>query len=344
VNAAGQAYITGHTQDATYPVTAGAARAKFGGVVDGFVTRLNASGTGLVYSTFLGGSMADFSNAIALDSSGYAYLAGGTDGSFPTTTGAYQTSAANDGYRKGFVTKLSPLGKALVYSTYIKDAANVSFSSIAVDRSHYAHVTGYSDGSQYPVTRSAVQGTCHSTSYGCLTQAVVTKLNAAGSGLLYSGYFGASDGTNNYFPGNIANGIAVDNDGGFYITGRTSAGLKTTSGSVEPNYHSNGNSTDAFVAKFNVYGTTSTTKVSFTSPTNGSTTPARVSVTAKATSTTSVPVAYMQLYVDGVRKAQVSGSALDTALTLRTGLHRLTAQAINKDSTVAKSTIYVTAK
>ena len=343
VNSLGQAYIVGHTQDAAYPVTAGAARPKFGGVVDGFVTRLNATGSGLVYSTFLGGSLADFANAIALDSSGYAYVAGGTDGSFPTTSGAYEATATNNGYRKGFITKLSPLGKALVYSTYVKGAANVSFSSIAVDKSHYAHVTGYTDGSQYPVTNNAVQGTCHQASGSCLTQAIVTKINAAGSGLLYSSYFGASDGTNNYFPGNIGNGIAVDSNGGFYITGRTSAGLKTTSSAAEPSYRSNTNSTDAFVAKFNAYGTSSTTKVAIASPANGSTTPKLVNVSAAAVALDS-PVAYMQLYVDGVRKTQVSGGVLLTNIKLAAGQHRITAQAINKDSSVAKATVNITAK
>ncbi len=343
VNSSGEAYIVGHTQDSAYPVTSGEVGSKFGGVVDGFVTRLNASGTGLVYSTFLGGSLADFANAIALDSSGYAYIAGGTDGSFPTTSGAYQPTASDNGYRKGFVTKLSPMGKALIYSTYVRDAANVSFSSIAVDKSHYAHVTGYTDGSQYPATGTAVQGTCHQGTSGCLTQAVVTKLNATGSGLLYSSYFGASDANNNYFPGNIGNGIAVDGNGGFYITGRTSGGLKTSSTAAEPSYRSNGNSTDAFVAKFNVYGTSSTTKVTVISPVDGTSVPKQATVSAVGLAISS-PVAYMQIYVDGVRKAQVSGSLISTTVTLAAGSHRITAQAINKDSSIAKSTVYVTAK
>ncbi|ABF43746.1 cell surface glycoprotein (s-layer protein) related protein-like protein [Candidatus Koribacter versatilis Ellin345] len=343
VNTAGEAYIVGHTQDSAYPVTSGEVGSTFGGVVDGFVTRLNASGSGIVYSTFLGGSLADFANAVALDSSGYAYIAGGTDGDFPTTSSAYQTTASNNGYRKGFVTKLSPMGKALIYSTYIRGAANVSFSSIAVDKSHYAHVTGYSDGSQYPATSTAVQGTCHQGPSGCLTQAVVTKVNATGSGLLYSSYFGASDASNNYFPGNIGNGIAVDNNGGFYITGRTSAGLKTTSSAAEPSYRSNSNSTDAFVAKFNVYGTSSATKVIVLLPLDGSLVTAKAGVSATALGSSS-PVAYMQVYVDGVRKAQVSGSTILTVVSLGTGQHRITAQAINKDSSIAKSTVYVTAK
>jgi hypothetical protein len=341
VNSAGEAYITGHTQDVKYPVTTGAAQTKFGGVVDGFVTRLNASGSGLVYSTFLGGSLADFSYGIDLDSAGYAYVAGGTDGDFPTTAGAYETSATNNGYRKGFITKVSPLGKALVYSTYIKDAGNVTFNGIAVDQNHYAYVTGYTDGKQYPATSTADQGTCYTGPYGCLTQAVITKLNAAGSALLYSSYFGASDATNNYFPGNIGNAIATDGAGGFYITGRSSAGLKTTSSSVEPSYRSNSNSSDAFVAKFDVAGAAaSQTKVTISSPTSSSTSsPLRITGSASGAS-----VAVMQVYVDGVREAQVAGTAISTSCKVASGQRRITVQAVNQDGSIAKSTMYVTVK
>ena len=269
VSAAGEAYITGYTQDSAYPVTAGGKQTKFGGVVDAFVTKLNAAGSGLMYSTFLGGSLADFANAIAVDSKGYAYIAGSTDGAFPITAGAYNTTATNNGYRKGFITKISPLGKALVYSTYVTSATNVAFSGIAVDQNFYAHVTGWTDGKQYPTTSMADQGTCYAYSSGCLTQAVVTRLNAKGNALLYSSYFGASDASNNYFPGNIGNAIAVDNAGGYYITGRTSAGLKTTSSAAEPAYRSNANSSDGFVAKFKVNGMgAAATQITIKSPAN----------------------------------------------------------------------------
>lgn len=342
VNAAGEAYITGYTQDSAYPHTTGAAQSNFGGVVDAFITRLNASGSGLIYSTFLGGSLADFGAAIALDSSGYAYVAGGTDGSFPTTAGAFETTATNNGYRKGFVAKISPMGKALVYSTYVRGAANVSFNGIAVDSAHNAYMTGYSDGKQYPATNTADQGTCYSTANGCLTQAVVTKINATGNALLYSSYFGASDGQNSYFPGNIGNAIAVDRSGGFYITGRTSGGLKTTASAAEPSYRSTSTSSDAFVAKFNPYGSTTTnTTVKIASPLSGAIVGSPVTVSASASGGS---VGWMQLYVDGVRKDQVSGSVLKTKVNLGAGSQRITVQAVNKDGSIAKSTVYVTVK
>jgi hypothetical protein len=202
-------------------------------------------------------------------------------------------------------------------------------------------VTGYTDGKQYPATSTADQGTCYTGPYGCLTQAVVTKLNAAGSALLYSSYFGASDASNNYFPGNIGNAIATDGAGGFYITGRTSAGLKTTSSSVEPSYRSNSNSSDAFVAKFDVAGAAaSQTKVTISSPTSSSTSsPLRITGSASGTS-----VAVMQVYVDGVREAQVGGTGISTSCKVASGQRRITVQAVNKDGSIAKSTMYVTVK
>lgn len=342
VSSGGEAYITGYTQDKAYPVTPGAAQSKFGGVVDGFVTKLNTTGSGLIYSTFLGGSLADMANSIAVDASGYAYVAGQTDGNFPTTARAYKATAGNNGYTKGFVTKISPLGRALVYSTYITGATNVAFNSIAVDKNFYANVTGWTDGKQYPTTGMADQGTCYPASSGCMTQAVVTRLNAKGSALLFSSYFGASDASNNYFPGNIGNAIAVDGSGGFYITGRTSGGLKTTASAVEPSYRSNSNSSDGFVAKFKVNGAsapTNVTKVTIATPTNGSATSASVKVSASASGAT---VGWMQIYVDGVRKSQVQGHTVNTAMFLRAGAQRITVQAVNQDGSVAKSTVNIT--
>jgi hypothetical protein len=339
VNGSGEAYITGHTQDAAYPVTAGAAQGTFGGVVDAFVTRLNANGSGLIYSTFLGGSQADFSYSIALDGSGYAYVTGGTDGDFPTTAGAFQTTAVNNGYRKGFITKIAPLGRGLTYSTYVKGSGNVSFNGIAVDRGGAAYVTGYTDGKNYPTTANSDQSTCFSSQYGCLTQAVVTKMDPGGNGLLYSSYFGASDVNNNYFPGNIGNAIAADGAGGFYITGRTSNGLKTTNSSAEPNYRANSNSTDAFVAKFNASSSGAGTRVVIASPTTGTSTSSPIKISGWASGSS---VAMMQVYVDGVRHAQVTGNTITTTSTVAPGKRQITLMAIGSDGAIAEKTVYVT--
>lgn len=120
VDSAGNAYVAGQTSSADFPVTAGAfqAQLKSPGNDNAFVTKLNASGTGLVYSTYLGGSGAfgNVSNAIVIDSAGNAYVAGYTSSAdFPVTSGAFQTTLK--GFEDAFVTKLNATGGGLVYST-----------------------------------------------------------------------------------------------------------------------------------------------------------------------------------------------------------------------------------
>src|SRR5664279_5656754 len=110
-----------------------------------FVTKMNADGSGLDYSTYLGGDKFDnFEQGygIAVDSSGSAYVTGdlGNNGDFPTTPGAFQTTAG--GGRDAFVTKLSPDGSSLVYSTYLGGGSDDQAFGIAVDTVGDAYVTG----------------------------------------------------------------------------------------------------------------------------------------------------------------------------------------------------------
>ncbi len=96
VDSAGNAYVTGLTGSTDFPVTPGAFQTTFGGGIDAFVTKLNPSGTVLVYSTYLGGSSNDYANGIAVDSAGNAYVTGDTSSTnFPTTPGAFQTTSGS---------------------------------------------------------------------------------------------------------------------------------------------------------------------------------------------------------------------------------------------------------
>ncbi|MBI5445249.1 MAG: SBBP repeat-containing protein, partial [Deltaproteobacteria bacterium] len=118
VDGAGNAYVTGTTEGEGFPTTAGAFDAVTNGGPDAFVSKLNPTGTGLVYSTFLGGSSGDRGYGIAVDASGNAFVTGYTTSSnFPTTAGAYDSTA--NGYYDAFVTKLNPTGTGLVYSTFL---------------------------------------------------------------------------------------------------------------------------------------------------------------------------------------------------------------------------------
>jgi hypothetical protein len=117
VDAQGSAYVTGNTFSVNFPL-AGPFQSTANGESDAFVAKLNPTGTALTYSTYLGGDQSETGNAIAVDALGSAYVVGNTfSTTFPRTAAAFQD--AKDGSVDGFVTKLSPSGSSLVYSTYL---------------------------------------------------------------------------------------------------------------------------------------------------------------------------------------------------------------------------------
>ena len=190
VDTAGDAYVTGLTYSTDFPTTAGAYQTSPGGGADAFVTKLNPTGTALVYSTYLGGMSDDYGAGIAVDTAGNAYVTGCTESTdFPTTPGAYQTS--HGGGADAFVTKLNPTGTALVYSTYLGGTNDDRGNGIAVDTAGDAYVTGQTTSTDFPTTAGGFQ-----TPYGGDQDAFVAKLNPTGTALIYSTYLG---GTGNDF-------------------------------------------------------------------------------------------------------------------------------------------------
>jgi len=240
VDTDGNAFVTGNTNSSNFPTTMTAVQSTYGGggCCDAFVTKLNAAGAALVYSTYLGGSGDDEGNAIAVDAAGNAYVTGLTDSTdLPTTAGAFQT--ANAGGFDAFVTKLDPAGAALVYSTYLGVGGS---SGIAVDASGNAYVTGSTDSTHFPTTMGAFR-----TTYGGgISDAFVTKLDPAGAALVYSTYLGGSG-------EDSSSAIAVDADGNAYVSGYTdSTDLPTTAGAFQTIY--GGGISDAFVTKLDPAG------------------------------------------------------------------------------------------
>ena len=207
VDTQGSAYITGFMTGAGYPTTAGAYDTHFDGTEDAFVTKLNPSGTGLVYSTLLGGAADDEGNDIAVDGQGNAYVAGRTRSSdFPTTAGAYDTGYNGD--YDGFVTKLSPSGATLTYSTLFGGAGADFIQGIAIDAQGDAYVTGdASPPNGFPTTPGA-----YDTSANGGIEAFAAKFNPSGSALGYSTFFGGSS-------TDTGQDIAVDAQGSAYIVG-----------------------------------------------------------------------------------------------------------------------------
>jgi len=236
----GNAYVTGAAYSADFPTTAGAFDTTFSGG-DAFVTKLDASGAALVYSTFLGGSDFDVSQGIALDGAGNAYVTGFTGSSdFPTTAGAFDTTY-NGGYDDAFVTKLDASGAALAYSTYLGGSDFEWGADVALDGAGNAYVTGLTYSSDFPTALGAFDTTLNGD-----TDAFVTKLDASGAALAYSTYLGGSG-------SDVGRGITVDGTGSAYATGYTgSADFPTTAGAFDTSY--NGGANDAFVTKLDLAG------------------------------------------------------------------------------------------
>ena len=155
VDFAGNAYIAGVTSSDNYPTTSGALKVALSGPSDAFVTKLNAAGNDLVYSTFLGGSDADTATAIDIDLVGNAYVAGDTrSADFPASQ---SLQAARGGGMDGFVVKLDPKGATLVYASYIGGALDEHVSAVAVDPASSAYVTGTTLSNNFPVTPGALR-------------------------------------------------------------------------------------------------------------------------------------------------------------------------------------------
>jgi hypothetical protein len=241
VDAAGDAYVAGQSYSPDFPVTQGAFQTTNNCVANecanAFVTMLNPAGTALVYSTYLGGSggnrvgfMGDVGTAIALDPSGHAYLTGQAGSSnFPLTSGAYQNAnhAVANQASNTFITKLTTDGTGLVYSTYLGGSGGETGNAIAVDSQANMYVVGQTASTDFPVTQGAFQTANHASNHG--PNAFITKLNPAGTALVYSTYLGGSGGAINLtatlvmWGGDVPRGLAIDSAGNAYVTGATAS-------------------------------------------------------------------------------------------------------------------------
>jgi hypothetical protein len=242
VDSSGNAYLVGHTwsNETSFPVTVGP-DLTFNTDMNTYVAKVNASGTGLAYCGYIGGStnFYDFC-AIAVDASGNAYVTGFVGpGTFPVTVGPDLTP---NGVFDAFVAKVNPSGTGLDYCGYIGGANEDIGMGIAVDGSGNAYISGYTHSaeSSFPVTVGP------DLTFNGQQDAFVAKVNASGTSLVYCGYIGGSG-------GEVANGLAIDNSGNAYITGMTTSSQATFPVLVGPDLTFNGG--DAFVAKVNALGT-----------------------------------------------------------------------------------------
>jgi hypothetical protein len=238
VDSAGNVYLAGYTASTNFP-TASALQTANGGFQDAFITKINAAGTALVYSTYLGGSAQEQARGFTIDSAGNAYVTGFTASTNFPTANAFQASkgATNE---DAFLTKLNAAGNALVYSTYLGGGDSTEFGqAVAVDSAGNAYVTGSTFSTDFPTVNpiQAAKG-------GGSTDAYLTKFNAAGSALLYSTYLGGSDNDTGF-------GVAADSSGNAYVTGETASSNFPVANAIQATY---GGVRDAFVSKVNAAG------------------------------------------------------------------------------------------
>ena len=232
VDADGGVWITGQTTSADFPATGGS----FGGGADAFVAKLSAAGDEVEFGAFIGGSGVEAGTGLAIDTAGDVYVVGTTTSpDFPTSAPLQgELGAPGD----AFVVKFDGAERRIVYATYLggDDSDDRGFG-IAVDEAGSAYVTG-SAGGAFPVARPL------QTAYGGAGDAFVAKLDPAGATLIYATNLGGSD-----VDAGLA--IAVDADGGAYITGQT---MSSDFPTLSPVQQFPGGGPDAFVTKLSADG------------------------------------------------------------------------------------------
>lgn len=236
----GNLYIAGSTPSEDFPVTEGSFNETYGGNTDGYVCKLSADGSSLMWCTYIGGPMADLVLGIAVLDDGSVIVCGETrSGSFPTTDGAYGTT--HSGGSDAFIAKLSADGSQLLFSTLIGGSQDDVAEDVDIDSTGVVGVAIETNSPDFPISAGAYNST-----FGTNVDIAVVELSSNGQSLLYSSYFGAGD-----FDG-VTEIEYSDNDE-VIILGRTgSAMFPVTSGAYDETFDAG--TYDGFLSKFNLDG------------------------------------------------------------------------------------------
>jgi len=239
LDAADNVYVTGSTNSTDLPVTTGSAQTSLRSKTSNALVAAFTSAGALMYSTYLGGTGADYGNAIAADASGNAYVTGSTTSTnFPTMGTPYQSTLK--GTSNAFVAKIGAGGGALIYSTYLGGSGNDEGAGIAVDKSGAAYITGDTSSANFPVTSGVYQSGLAGS-----VNAFVTQLDGSGQFLRYSTYLGGSG-------SDVGLAVALDSTGNAYIAGSTASTNFPATGDAFQG--SNAGKANAFVAGLNSTG------------------------------------------------------------------------------------------
>jgi len=238
VDAAGNSYITGTTESVNFPLQSQALAYPNDSRKNAFVMKLNPQGTTVLYSTYLGGNADDEGLAVAVDASGQALVTGYTDSTNFPTANPYR--AANSGARDGFVTRLSPAGNTVLYSTYLGGSGSDLAFAVALDSQGNFYVAGSTTSTVFPTVSP------YQANVGGLRDAFVSKFNPVGSALLYSTYLGGN-------ADDVAYSVALDSSGSAYVAGITQSVDFPTANAMQASYEGG---TDVFVTKLNPAGST----------------------------------------------------------------------------------------
>lgn len=246
VNQNGEAYVTGSTRSIDFDITPGVYQTNFGGFWDVFISKLNSSGSSLLYSTFIGGSSFDHPHGLDIDNADNAYITGFTQSTdWYVSPGAFQSTITNTFTPDAFVLKLNNNGTNVFFSTYLGGSETEFGNCIAVSKNNEPIVSGYTNSLDFDLTSGVIQT---NPTGG---DVFVTKLNSTGTTLLFSTYIGGTTGTEE------GDGLALDSLDNIYLTGyTTSSDFPVTAGAYQTNFGgvSNASIGDAFALKLNPTG------------------------------------------------------------------------------------------
>ncbi|HKN60766.1 MAG TPA: choice-of-anchor D domain-containing protein, partial [Candidatus Acidoferrales bacterium] len=252
VDSNGNAYVTGSTSASNFPVTAGAYQNtnESSGFLkaNAFITKLNSTGTALVYSTYLGGSVSDGADGIGVDSNGNVYVTGSTSSlDFPVTAGSAIESQPpqknNFGASNVFFSELDPNGANLLYSTYLGGNGADSPGGLALDANANAYITGSTTSTNFPISPNALQNVNNAAGpVGTGSNVFVSRIDSTKTGLVglvYSTYLGGSE-------NDSGSAIAVDANADAYIVGTATSSNFPTVNAFQSNLDG---TQDAFIAR-----------------------------------------------------------------------------------------------